>query len=94
MQASPRQSVGHRVVDHLGSTERTPLFLEGDASSVLASFPDASVDVVMTSPPYWGHREYAAEGIGSSRTGTTTSRTCSRSVTSFTGSSNPRGHCG
>jgi len=52
------------VVDHLGSGDTAPLFLEGDAVEVLADVPDASVDVVMTSPPYWGHREYAAPGMG------------------------------
>jgi DNA modification methylase len=59
-----RHGVARRVVDHLASDELTPLFLEGDAREVLADMADASVDVVMTSPPYWGHREYAAEGIG------------------------------
>lgn len=63
-QASPRPDVARRVADHLASDDRTPLFLEGDAAVVLPGIPDASVDVVMTSPPYWGHREYAAAGMG------------------------------
>lgn len=41
-----------------------PLLLQGDARLVLRELPDESVDFAMTSPPYWGHREYAAEGIG------------------------------
>jgi DNA modification methylase len=53
-----------RVVDHLASGSRTPLFVAGDAREVLTALPAASVDVVMTSPPYWGHREYAGDGIG------------------------------
>jgi hypothetical protein len=36
----------------------------GDAFDVLKSLPDGSADMCMTSPPYWGHREYHAEGIG------------------------------
>lgn len=36
----------------------------GDALEVLRNLPDASVDMCMTSPPYWGHREYDAGGIG------------------------------
>lgn len=60
----PQRDVSRRVAEYLGSAERAPLFLEGDAAAVLAEIPDASVDVVMTSPPYWGHREYAARGIG------------------------------
>jgi DNA modification methylase len=63
-QASSRPDVTRRVVDHLASDDRTPLFLEGDAAEVLPGIPDASVDVVMTSPPYWGHREYAEPGMG------------------------------
>jgi DNA modification methylase len=62
--AASRPDVTPRVVAHLASGELAPLWLEGDAVSVLAGIPDASVDTVMTSPPYWGHREYAAEGIG------------------------------
>jgi site-specific DNA-methyltransferase (adenine-specific) len=38
--------------------------LHGDAFDVLAGFATASVDMCMTSPPYWGHREYDAHGIG------------------------------
>jgi len=41
-----------------------PLLLGGDARAVLAALPEASVDCVMTSPPYWGKREYAQGGIG------------------------------
>lgn len=42
-----------------------PLFLCGDAHDVLKSFPDNSIDMVMTSPPYWGKREYEnMNGIG------------------------------
>lgn len=36
----------------------------GDALNVLRGLPDASVDMCMTSPPYWGHREYDTGGIG------------------------------
>lgn len=36
----------------------------GDALEVLKTLPDASVDMCMTSPPYWGHREYEVSGIG------------------------------
>ena len=41
-----------------------PLFLNGDALTILRQLPDQSVDCVMTSPPYWGKRQYAEEGIG------------------------------
>lgn len=41
-----------------------PLLLLGDAKKVLKAIPDASIDCVMTSPPYWGKREYDSGGIG------------------------------
>ncbi|HUW83543.1 MAG TPA: site-specific DNA-methyltransferase [Phycisphaerae bacterium] len=43
---------------------RQPLFLCGDAQKVLQQLPDESVDCCMTSPPYWGHRQYTSKGIG------------------------------
>lgn len=36
----------------------------GDALSILRTLPASSVDMCMTSPPYWGHREYDTGGIG------------------------------
>jgi len=34
----------------------------GDAAQVLAELPDRSVDCVVTSPPYWGLRDYGVPG--------------------------------
>ena len=44
--------------------ELGPLLLMGDANVVLTELPMGSVDCVMTSPPYWGKREYENGGIG------------------------------
>lgn len=41
-----------------------PLFLMGDALSVLDELPADAIDCCMTSPPYWGQRTYAGGGIG------------------------------
>ena len=35
---------------------------QGDASSVLSGLPDESVQTVVTSPPYWGLRDYGVDG--------------------------------
>lgn len=35
--------------------------VHGDSSKVLKRIPDGSIDCVMTSPPYWGTREYEAD---------------------------------
>lgn len=47
-----------------GEGQGLPLLLLGDALSVLKELPADSVDCVMTSPPYWGKREYDNGGIG------------------------------
>jgi DNA modification methylase len=44
-----------------------PFFLCGDALEILRDFPDESIDCCMTSPPYWGHRQYGMKGIGLER---------------------------
>jgi DNA modification methylase len=36
--------------------------LTGDALAMLRTLPDASVDCCVTSPPYWGLRDYGIEG--------------------------------
>jgi len=55
------QTVLHR---YLSGDSTRPLFLRGDALIVLGSFPSESLDCCMTSPPYWGHRQYSTTGIG------------------------------
>jgi site-specific DNA-methyltransferase (adenine-specific) len=55
------------VVDfakYLRSKSTHPLFLSGDSQTVLSNLRDESIDFAMTSPPYWGQRQYAEEGIG------------------------------
>ncbi|MGH7452212.1 MAG: DNA-methyltransferase [bacterium] len=42
----------------------SPLLILGDALAVLRELPEASIDFCMTSPPYWGKREYNDGGIG------------------------------
>lgn len=36
----------------------------GDAITVLRTIPSETVDMCVTSPPYWGHREYDTPGVG------------------------------
>ena len=49
---------------YLSDDSTEPLFLTGDSVSVLKKFPDASIDVIITSPPYYNQREYDNGGIG------------------------------
>ena len=37
-------------------------FLQGDAKEQLQSLPEESIQTAVTSPPYWGLRDYDAEG--------------------------------
>lgn len=45
-----------------------PQFFSGDAREVLEKLPQHSVDCIVTSPPYWGKREYESGGIGLEKT--------------------------
>lgn len=45
-----------------------PLFLKGECRAVLSGLPAESIDCMVTSPPYWGHREYSSGGLGEERT--------------------------
>lgn len=49
---------------YLASPEVQPLLLAGDALAVLKALPNECIDFAMTSPPYWGKREYENGGIG------------------------------
>ena len=42
--------------------EQATLYL-GDALTVLQSLPDASINCCVTSPPYFGLREYLPDGV-------------------------------
>ena len=54
----------HAFENYTREKSLSPLLLHGDARAVLKNIPDESVDFVMTSPPYWGKREYENGGIG------------------------------
>jgi DNA modification methylase len=50
--------------EYIVSDAKKPLLIQGEAKEVLASLPSASIDMVITSPPYYMKREYLAGGIG------------------------------
>lgn len=55
---SPPSTLQEKSAPH--STAEIPVnqILQGHVLDVLATLPDTSVDMVMTSPPYWGLRDY------------------------------------
>lgn len=52
------------IADYITSDSLDPLFIAGDSIDVLQGIPTESIDCCMTSPPYWGKREYLNGGIG------------------------------
>jgi hypothetical protein len=46
---------------YLSNSAIEPLFLCGDYYNLLQELPDLCIDIAMTSPPYWGKREYDNE---------------------------------
>ncbi len=53
------------IQNYITNTEqKEPFFLLGDCLNLLDLIPDNSVDCIITSPPYWGHRLYSGGGIG------------------------------
>ena len=55
---------GKALESYIGGSHLQPILMLGDALSVLRYLPNACIDLVMTSPPYWGKREYQNGGIG------------------------------
>ena len=58
------QDYGRAFAAYQREPTQRPLLLNGDALAVLKSLPDECIDFAMTSPPYWGKREYENGGIG------------------------------
>lgn len=61
------EDYGRAFQEYSESLARAPLLLDGDALDVLRELPDSCIDFAMTSPPYWGKREYDSGGIGLER---------------------------
>lgn len=57
-------SLAEKFQFYCSSPVLAPLFMLGDNVDVLSKLPTASIDCCMTSPPYWGKREYENGGIG------------------------------
>lgn len=59
----------HLIQDYIEDLEnKAPQFLLGDALEILNLMPENSIDCIITSPPYWGHRQYNGGGIGLEKT--------------------------
>ena len=61
-------SLRNEISNYSQNGEVSPLFLTGDCLDILSQIPDESVDCCITSPPYWGQRQYENGGIGQEAT--------------------------
>lgn len=50
--------------NYMNLKTKSPLFIHGDALHVLRELPDNSINLCITSPPYWRKRQYSNGGIG------------------------------
>lgn len=58
--SSPGSST--KVSDKMNSTTLSNTVICGDSLSTLREFPSSFVDCIVTSPPYYGQRDYAVDG--------------------------------
>ena len=63
-QLTTYHAMNNSISKYLEGQEIYPLFLQGDSALVLQSLPNNSIDCIVTSPPYWGKRQYENGGIG------------------------------
>ncbi len=52
------------IDEYRSDDDITPMFIKGNSLDVLKAMPDQSIDMCITSPPYWGQRQYDGGGIG------------------------------
>lgn len=60
-------NIRETIIAYSESSIIKPLLLSGDSLLILKEFPDESIDIAMTSPPYWQKRQYSNGGIGLER---------------------------
>lgn len=58
------KDIASNFLSYIKDHELSPLFLLGDALCGLQQLPSNSIDFCMTSPPYWGQREYSNGRLG------------------------------
>ena len=55
-------TVGYKKITKTPITLGGSLIIESDATLALQKLPSSSVQCIVTSPPYWGLRDYGIEG--------------------------------
>ena len=64
MEETLDNTIINEFADYQEDKSVIPLYFNGDAINVLQQIPDNSIDCCITSPPYWGQRQYSNGGIG------------------------------
>ncbi|WP_062428347.1 DNA-methyltransferase [Treponema endosymbiont of Eucomonympha sp.] len=57
-----------QINEYLVNKNMRPFLVCGDSLVILRGIPSNSIDMAITSPPYWGKREYDNGGIGQEQT--------------------------
>lgn len=53
-----------KILEYKNNEVKKPIYIVGDSLIVLKTLPNDYVDCIVTSPPYWGQRQYNNGGIG------------------------------
>lgn len=64
MEKTLDNAIINQFTDYQKDKSVIPLYLNGDVIKILQQIPDNSIDCCITSPPYWGQRQYSNGGIG------------------------------
>ncbi|HEU0002406.1 MAG TPA: site-specific DNA-methyltransferase [Ktedonobacteraceae bacterium] len=64
MHTVPTPTIRRAFETYSRGQDIAPLFISGNALTVLKQLPAETIDFCMTSPPYWNKREYIHQGIG------------------------------
>ena len=62
VKAAERDATQRTVVARMGHNSM-PYYIKGDARQVMGSIEDASIDCIVTTPPYWNLKKYNTESI-------------------------------
>ena len=62
VKAAERDAAERTVVSQMGH-KSMPYYIKGDAREVMGGIEDASIDCIVTTPPYWNLKKYNTESI-------------------------------
>ncbi len=64
MNGNINKGIAQEFADYQHNRSILPMYFCGDVIETLQQLPENSIDCCITSPPYWGQRQYSGGGIG------------------------------